>query len=110
MGLEADLEIAIDADNIEFEYSITNLNQEPEQLEFRSGCRTDVAVFDDGTEVWRWSDDRMFTQSLETVVLGAGESMTNTMVWDDPRPGDYTVEATVSAVDEAVPVRREISI
>jgi len=49
----------------------------------------------------------MFAQMLSTETLPAGGSVTYDAEWDDPAPGDYRAEATLTATNadcEAVAV------
>jgi len=38
-----------------------------------------------------------FTQALVTRTLAPEESVTHDVRWEDPRPGEYTAEATLAA-------------
>ena len=58
----------------------------------------DFTVVREGTEVWRWSEGKLFTAQITEVVLGPGQTGQYKAVWDgkgkDGRPappGRYTV-------------------
>lgn len=79
-----------------FTFEVENSGSEPVELTFRSGKRIDVVVTDTtGTEVWRWSDGRMFTQAITSVELGPGETFDETVSWRDPPGGSYEATATL---------------
>ena len=100
MSLEATLDAGVDG-AVKFEFSVRNTGDSPVELQFRSGKVADVAVFDDGEEVWRWSDGRMFTQALHSQTLDPGESDSHQFTWNDPEPGTYTAEGTLAAEQDA---------
>jgi len=95
MSLEATLDASVDG-TVAFTFSVTNTGDAPVDLQFRSGQVADVAVFDDGEEVWRWSDGRMFTQALQSKTLDPGESMRQQFSWEEPQPGTYTATGTLA--------------
>lgn len=98
MTLTGHLDVAVADTTVEFTFSVTNTGTEPIDLEFRSGKSVDFAV-DSDEEIWRWSDDRMFTQAVRTRTLMAGDSITQTAIWETPSPGNYTVTAMLAATD-----------
>lgn len=51
-------------------------------LNYNTGQRFDVVALRDGREVWRWSDDRFFTQARDTETLRPGDCRTYTATWD----------------------------
>ena len=97
-------------DIVDFELVVTNAGSEPEELEFRSGFTADFAVFDGETEAWRWSEDKVFMQSLRSETLGPGEEVRYEGTWPDPSPGEYTAVATLQAEDHDVKVRERFSV
>ena len=107
MSLDGHLEVTVVGDRVEFAFTVTNASTEPIDLEFRSGKVADVAVYDDGVEIWRWSEDRMFTQALDTETLAPGESFRHEATWENPPPGEYTAEAVLDTTNIAL-VEREL--
>ena len=100
MSLEATLDASVDG-AVEFEFTVNNTGDGPVELQFRSGKVADVAVLDDGEEVWRWSAGRMFTQALQSRTLAPGESVSHQFTWDDPQSGTYTARGTLEADKDA---------
>jgi hypothetical protein len=39
-------------------------------------------VLPNGTEIWRWSDERAFTQASTELVIQAGETVQVSALWD----------------------------
>lgn len=98
------------ADGVEFRLTVTNDETEPIELTFRDSGLADFAVLEEGTEVWRWSDGRMFAQVIGHERLEPGESATFDAEWPDPSPGEYTAVAELRVTDRAVTARRPFSV
>lgn len=97
MSLESHLTVDVTDGSVEFGFTVENTGTESIDLEFPSGKSVDVAVYDDGTEIWRWSEGRMFTQALRTEMIAPGESICRVVTWNDPRSGTYTAIASLEA-------------
>ena len=96
-----------ESEAVEFRAVATNTADEIRELEFATGQRFELDVEHDGELTWRWSDGRVFTQAIEEVELGPGESIEFIAEWDqedrDGEPasaGQYTAVATLLAGDE----------
>ncbi|MFC7226456.1 BsuPI-related putative proteinase inhibitor [Salinirubellus salinus] len=108
--LESSLEVTVGAE-VRLRFNVVNASGETVELTFRDSGRADFAVYtDDGEEVWRWSDGRMFMQALQYSDLQPGQAATFTESWPDPTPGDYTAEAELRAVDQDVGSRTPFSV
>lgn len=83
-------------ETVDFAFVAENAGDEPVDLTFRNGMTADVVVCEDGAEVWRWSDGRLFAQAIRTETLAPGESTTAALTWEDPLPGTYTAEASLA--------------
>lgn len=110
MSLDGQLEVTAELGAVELAFTVQNAGVEPVELAFASGQVADFAVYDGDTEVWRWSDDRLFTQAIKTATLAPGESFTETGTWADPVPGEYTATATLCARDVAVEAAAEFVV
>ncbi|ELY74409.1 BsuPI-related putative proteinase inhibitor [Natrinema pallidum] len=99
MTLEGALETTADGarDAVLFVFTVTNTGDEPVELAFTDGCKAEFVLVDDGNEVWRFSDGRMFAQVLSSAELDPGETTTYEAEWSDPDPGEYTAIATLQA-------------
>lgn len=110
MTLRSSVTATVHSDRVEFEYTVENVGDDPEEITFRSSLLADFAVLDDGNEVWRASDGQMFAQALKSETLDAGDSETFPGEWDDPSPGDYTVVATLNATGDDAEARTNFSV
>ena len=77
---------------------VVNLNDRQLEINFPSGQTYDFVVLDSaGTEVWRWSKGRMFTSSLQNMLVAAHDTLSFEEEWD-PRhahAGRYVARATL---------------
>lgn len=82
-----------------FPMDLTNTTDTPVELTFFDGQRAEVVFHDASGEAYRWSADRMFTQSIEAIVLEPGSTVPYVLTGEAinlPR-GDYTATAWVTA-------------
>jgi hypothetical protein len=110
MTLQSSVTATVRADRVEFEYTVENAGDAPEELTFRSGLTADFAVLDGGAEVWRASDGRMFTQALQSETIAPGDTTTFPGVWEDPDPGTYTVVAELNTTGADAEARTDFSV
>lgn len=110
MSLDGSLDVAVGDDSVEFVFTVQNEGTEPIDLVFPSGKVVDVAVEEGGAEVWRWSDGRMFVQAVQTETVPAGGSVSHSVAWDDPRPGEYTATASLETTDPTLVERTSFAI
>ncbi len=75
-------------------------------LNYTTGQRFDVVALQNGRVVWRWSDDRFFTQVRGREVLRPGACRTYTASWDLRNrqgnfvaPGTFTIRAENVALE-----------
>lgn len=62
--------------SVRFTLDLTNAGTRGVELLFPNGQEYEFVVLDTmGHEVWRWSRGRMFTQSVQTRMLDAGDTM-----------------------------------
>lgn len=102
MGLIGNLEVTVTDEQVEFTFTTENTGTDPIRMEFPTGQTAEFNVHEGSTEVWRWSDDRMFTQKRHTKTLNPGESVDCLAAWPDPHPGEYTATATLTATETEV--------
>lgn len=100
-------------DSIEFVLQVTNTTSSPVPLTFSSGQTHDFVVYDaSGAEVWRWSEDRMFTQAVREESVPPGETLTYSAVWV-PEPGmsgPFEVLGVLTARDRDISQRTEFRV
>lgn len=97
--LAATLSVTPGKSSLELTLEIVNEGTEQAEITFSSSRKADFVALDDGEEVWRWSEGRMFTQALDDATMRPGESMSFDAVWEDPDPGEYRVRGTLVAID-----------
>ncbi|WP_408958987.1 BsuPI-related putative proteinase inhibitor [Natrinema sp. 74] len=112
MRLEGALETASDdaSDAVLFVFTVTNAGTEPIELRFSDACTADFGVIDGDEEVWRFSDERLFAQVLESETLAPEESTSYEAEWADPDPGTYEVVAELRAQDEPCEARTDLVV
>ncbi len=75
------LQTAAGPDSVRFTLQVTNASQQAVTLRFSSGQSYDFSVGDGGAVVWRWSEDRMFTQALRAETLAPGQTRSWSETW-----------------------------
>ena len=76
---------------------LTNVSGNATELTFPTSQQYDFWVMRGSREVWRWSDERVFTQAVEHRMIGAQETITLAEPWVAGEPGDYVVHGEVKA-------------
>ncbi len=107
--LETALKVTV-GDGVEFSFSVVNAGDTPVEFTFRDACRADFAVYTDDREIWRYSDEKSFAQTLSTAEFQPGETATFDARWPDPRPGEYTGEATLRVAERPVTALTPFSV
>lgn len=103
--LASSLDVAVGkARDVRFALHVTNRADKSIELMFPSGQTHDFVVTDEsGREVWRFGDGRMFTQALQSKLLGGEETTTYEETWQPgTRTGHFTVVATLHSSSHAV--------
>lgn len=106
--LAHEVEVAVGS-TVEFALTLTNTTEKRLEVAFPDGFTHDVTVFDAaGHEVWRWSNGRLFTQSLRTRMLGGSESYVLSERWKpEGRRGIFT--AVVELRSSNFPVTEKLT-
>jgi hypothetical protein len=83
---------------VKMDFRVVNEGSKRLEVNFPSGKTHEVVVLDSlGREVWRWSNGRIFTQSLQNRVLHASDSLDYDATWRNAPAGKYTVVATLAS-------------
>jgi len=91
----ASLDITV-GEEVQFNLHVTNGSPKRVELRFPNGKTHDVAVLDaQGREVWRWSTGRLFTQSMQSRILDATDTLTFSETWRPKAAGTYTAVASL---------------
>ncbi len=92
-------------------FKVMNAGQKRIEVNFPSGKTHEVVVLDSlGREVYRWSNGRMFTQSLQNRVLHASDTLDYDAVWRDAPAGRYTAIATLASQNFPVQQKTEFVV
>ncbi|KAB1194600.1 hypothetical protein GJR96_14575 [Haloferax sp. MBLA0076] len=98
--LDATLTVTPLADGVSLTLILTveNVGQDSFDLSFPDGQRAEfVAVDEEESEVWRWSNGRAFSMALGSETLVPGESVGYEAEWSSPPPGEYEVTGSLAA-------------
>ena len=87
--LEATLTADTGGGAVEFTFTVTNGGTEPAELYFRTGKTADVVVSQNDETVWRWGENRAFTQAIRELFLNPGEEISESFTWHNPPAGKY---------------------
>jgi hypothetical protein len=104
-----ELVVKVEDGGVRLELDVSNTGQKSAELSFASGQTHDFAIIDrSGAEVYRWSDGRMFTQSMQNRLLDAGSTMRLSERASTTLPaGEYTAVATLRSSN--YPVERRVA-
>lgn len=76
---------------------LTNVSGTRTELTFPTSQQYDFWVVQGDDEVWRWSEDQIFTQAIEKRTIGPQEAITLTEPWVPQQSGAYVVHGEVKA-------------
>lgn len=80
-----------------------NLSNDEINLDFSSGQRYDLAIYQGDEEVWRWSEGRFFTMALARETLKPGESLKyDLQIPIDLDPGEYILSGKLTTINSAI--------
>lgn len=98
-------------DGVDFDFYVTNNGDKKVEVNFPNGRTHDVVVLDSlGREVWRWSNGRMFTQSLQNKILRTADTLNYAERWADAPRGRYTAVAMLASANYPVEQRIEFTV
>ena len=100
-------------DGVGLAFHITNATDKKLELTFPSGQTHDFIILDASQrEIWRWSRERMFTQSVQTKMLDGGETLTFDERWKPAAPaaGTYTAVALLTSDNHHLESRVEFRL
>jgi hypothetical protein len=97
---------------ITWQLEVRNLDEDAADIIFPSGKVGDVVLERDGEEIYRWSRERMFTQSFRCFTLGPGKRVRLDLAHDQLEidPGDYKATATLASQPAPDPATRTVTV
>lgn len=92
--------------------AVRNDGPEAVTLTFSSGQRGDVVLLQAGSERYRWSRGRVFTQALAEMPLAPGEGRSFDLEDErlDVQPGQYELVASLASQPAPPPAARRVTI
>jgi len=107
-GVTSNVMIDTASGEVRFVIAVENASRKSVELDFPNGRTHDFVVYrEDGTEVWRWSTGRLFTQGMQNVLLESRDSVRYTERWSVPAKGRYTLVAQL--LSENYPVSQRVT-
>jgi hypothetical protein len=112
MSLIPSLQAYPTAEGLHLVLQVSNVTEEPIEINFSSGQTYDFVVRREGRQVWRWSEEMMFTQALRREQLPAGETWRFEETWAEGADarGDLEVIGMLTSSDHAVQQSMEIAV
>ena len=96
---------------VKMNFRVVNEGAKRLEVNFPSGKTHEVVVVDSlGREVWRWSDGRMFTQTLQNKVLHSSDTLDYDAEWHNAPAGKYTAIATLASENYPMEQRAEFVV
>jgi|AntRauMinimDraft_4_1070384.scaffolds.fasta_scaffold00211_5 hypothetical protein len=109
--LDASVTAIVEDGDVDLSFSVRNPSDEPIECSFRDGQRVEaVAERDDGAEVWRYGDDRMFSMALGAETIAPGGETTFDATWPDPEPGEYRIRMWLVATAADASAETRVSV
>lgn len=102
-GLYTGQDLYKKGDNITAHLRLYNYTDEDIRLDFPSGQRYDLYLWQDQQEVWRWSEGKFFTMALIFKEIKAGESLVYDLDLDiSLEPGEYILGGELATIPERI--------
>lgn len=109
--LSATATATVEDGDVDLAVTVRNTGDESVECSFRDGQRVEaVAEREDGTEVWRYGDGRMFSMALGTETIAPGGETTFDVTWPDPAPGEYRLRVWLTATDADASAETRVSV
>lgn len=110
MALTGTLDATVQADAVQFTFTVENDGPDPVEATFSDAQRADCVVTADGEDVWRWSDGRMFAMMMGSETYAPGSTETYELTWEEPPSGDYEARAELAANDVTCEATTTVSV
>ena len=108
--LAASVDVRVE-DEVRIAFEVMNAGKKKLEVNFPDGRTHDVVVLDSlGREVWRWSEGRMFTQTVQNRVLRTSDALRYEEAWESPAPGRYVAVVTLASRNYPVERRTEFVV
>jgi hypothetical protein len=103
------LDVVSKDQHIQLALRVTNNTAKSVELRFQNGMTHDFVVQDTlGHTVWRWSNGRLFTQTIQNKTVGASDTLTLEDEWNAQNAhGTYIAVATLNTATH--PIERRVA-
>lgn len=100
------LDVAVGGDDVRFALNVVNNGRRRVEVRFPDARTHDFAVMDStGREIWRWSEGRLFTQTMQNKVVDSRETITFDASWKPSRAGRYVAVARLASANHPLQAR-----
>jgi hypothetical protein len=109
LTVATELDLARQGSRIDFALRVTNNTKKTVELRFANARTHDIAVLDStGRTVWRASAGRLFTQTMQALIVKSSDTLTMEDSWDaHGAHGAYTAVALLAT--DTHPVERRVA-
>jgi hypothetical protein len=99
--LDTRFDVYVDTRAVHFTLEVKNVGRKHVEISFPNGQAYDFVVLDSaGTEVWRWAEGRLFTQTVRNKGLSKGDAMHVEEAWlPKTMTGRYTAVAKLRSTN-----------
>ena len=111
LTLSAALSVKVDS-LVTLTLSVGNPSITPAEVFFSSGQHFDFTVNDaaDGTVIWRWGTDMLFSQALSTQTIPANGTLVYTAQWKPTKRGNLIATGSLKSMSHRAEARLSISV
>lgn len=95
---------------VRFALRLTNNTGRAERLTFATGQQYDFWVTDGDEELWRWSEERAFTQAIQEHTLGPQDSLILDETWTTTSAGTFVAHGELKADAYGRPLTGELIV
>ena len=111
VGVISSIHVDATDSDVHFSLAVQNGTSKQVELSFPDGQTHDFVVLNEGgTEVWRWSAKRMFTQAVQNRLIDSRDSVVYDEKWHAPSAGKYTVVAVLNSKNFPMEKRMDFAL
>ena len=104
--LTSALDVAMAGSDVRLALSVVNNGKRRIEVRFPDARTHDFAVMDStGREIWRWSEGKLFTQSMQNRVVDSRGTLSFDASWKPTRAGRYTAVARLASANHPLQAR-----
>lgn len=105
------LAVAMSGQDVRLALQVVNMGKRRIEVRFPDARTHDFVVLDSsGREVWRWSEGRMFTQTMQNRVVDSREAIGYDASWRPARSGRYLAIARLASMNHPLQARATFQV